>query len=38
MVHFVHFALSNILFLGAIGFLLIVAPAIGILIIHEKGR
>jgi hypothetical protein len=38
MVHFVHFALNNILTLGALSFLLIVTPILGIMAIHEHGR
>jgi hypothetical protein len=36
MVHFVHFAMQNLVVVGFMGFLLIVVPIIGIMAIHES--
>lgn len=38
MVRIVHFLLSNIMVVSAIGALLVVAPLIGIMVVHEGGH
>lgn len=36
MVHFVHVAMQNIVFVGFMSFLLIVVPMLGIMAVHER--
>jgi len=38
MVKIVHFLLSNIMVVSAIGALLVFAPLMGIMIVHEQGN